>query len=1206
MFNLLETSGMKYRIIILSIVLGTFVSFAIAQSADQNYIHSWVVQVPNQKTAADLNFGTSTSIALQTIQYFDGLGRPIQVVQKGYSPQGGDLIKPIIYNGVGLDEINYEPYVGNTPTGLYRSDFKTPQEEFYNTTMGFGDKFAYSPVEYEKSPLNRILKQGSPGEDWQIVNGIHYKSISNLSNNNTDAELTVVKWIVTNNTCTRDNTYSDNSLYVTRVIGEDGEVNYEFKDKQGQVILKRSILGVGTLVDTYYVYDDFGLLRFVISPEGIANVPNSFDATNSIAIKYVYFYKYDARKRLIEKRIPGKATECYVYDKRDKIILYQDGNLQAKETQSGKFDWVFTKYDALGRVIMTGIMYIDKSKTRSILQDEANTTTRPCWEIIDYTGQMPNTSNIYYSNNSYPLMVTTQYKVLTINYYDTYRVYTSSTGNPTLICPATELLLTGTSGSTPVVEPYSSQVHGFSTVTFVGSDQYDYMLPSLTYYDKYGRVTRTSSNHHLTTNATAPRTGYDLHITEYKGLTNNVSNLKHWHYAKKSITTPFNYLYSFTEESKYTFDHAGRQTDYEYIINGSTVKQFTHNVYDQLGRLKTKQIKEGTTELQLIDYYYNIKGWLTGINNPATVSGTTDLFGMEILYNTQKYSMNNEEQYNGNISAIIWQTAQPTGLATPQTTGMKAYKYVYDKLNRLLEGRFSEIFNSTTTNSNTYSEVIITNSNPYDLNGNIRTMNRYGKKLPNNTDGLIDQLTYYYDGNQLIGVNDMISNSNSGDFIDGGNTAIPNPSVKSTWEYNYDNNGNLIADKNKGLFGFVYNTFNMPISIQKLDGWRTEYIYDATGIKRRQNLYFGINSISKTTDFIGNIVYENGIPAYVNYNEGRIVINTNGTWFAESYLKDHLGNIRVAFQLDNGVVKTRQVNSYYPFGMNIKGLSQNSTDTYKPNEYLYNGKMMQDEMGLNWLDYGARFYDPVLGRWHSVDPLAEKYRYMSPYNYVGNNPIRAIDFDGRDIIVLNNPKGGSTYGHMAVLIGNDKNGWTFISKEGRDKPSWYSKTYVAEFIGGPALQPLIGKFDTKAAFDEERRKKGSGYKVYTQEVRLETSEEQDKAAISATEESAKSWYNFMFSNCADAVSDGLIAAGLDPGYTTVGTSIDDNPFSAGKDMKTLNPRPTERFKQIVKNNKDHEAKDENETNQAERNSQTWIQTINTWLQQNPNITVTYR
>ena len=98
---------------------------------------------------------------------------------------------------------------------------------------------------------------------------------------------------------------------------------------------------------------------------------------------------------------------------------------------------------------------------------------------------------------------------------------------------------------------------------------------------------------------------------------------------------------------------------------------------------------------------------------------------------------------------------------------------------------------------------------------------------------------------------------------------------------------------------------------------------DAAGNKLSQ-YYFMNGTLAKSTDFIGNFVYENGLPAYIVYDEGRVVYyNTNKTCFAEAYIKDHLGNIRVAFRLENGVLKVRQVDSYYPFGMNIKGLTSN-------------------------------------------------------------------------------------------------------------------------------------------------------------------------------------------------------------------------------------------------------------------------------------------
>lgn len=200
-------------------------------------------------------------------------------------------------------------------------------------------------------------------------------------------------------------------------------------------------------------------------------------------------------------------------------------------------------------------------------------------------------------------------------------------------------------------------------------------------------------------------------------------------------------------------------------------------------------------------------------------------------------------------------------------------------------------------------------------------------------------------------------------------------------------------------------------------------------------------------------------------------------------------------------------------------------------------------------------------KWLSVDPLAKKYPQHSPYNFVGGNPINSIDPDGRDIIVLNNPNGASGYGHMAVLIGNDKTGWTFVSKEGRDKTPWYSN----ELTGGPALKPLIGVYTNLDAF-KKAQEADANLGNYTQNVRLTATDAQDKTALTTTTEAAKSWYNVGFSNCADAVSDGLKAAGFDPGYKTVGVSIDDNPWSSGDPIKSLSPQPTQRFNEIVTNN----------------------------------------
>jgi RHS repeat-associated protein len=164
--------------------------------------------------------------------------------------------------------------------------------------------------------------------------------------------------------------------------------------------------------------------------------------------------------------------------------------------------------------------------------------------------------------------------------------------------------------------------------------------------------------------------------------------------------------------------------------------------------------------------------------------------------------------------------------------------------------------------------------------------------------------------------------------------------------------------------------------------------------------------------------------------------------FTETHLRDHLGNTRVVFGYKNNSLLVKQVSSYYPFGMNIKGLTTQVTieeAKHPANEYLYNGKMFQDELGLDWLDYGARMYDAVLGRWHGVDPLAEKYRRWSPYNYAVNNPIRFIDPDGMDPRVFIN--GDASEEAMEQLKSSTKN--LVLSRN--------EKTGQVEIIGGEAV-----------------------------------------------------------------------------------------------------------------------------------------------------------
>lgn len=940
-----------------------------AQTPNQNYIQSFEVQVAGVADASLTN-STPVNVAVQTIQYYDGIGRLMQTVQKGVTPEGYDVVKPVKYNNLGLDIDNFLPYAVNPSSGSYMSNFESAQPAFYSSLFN-GDGNGKSPVQYEASPLNRLLKQGAPGTSWTLDQ--HPVTFSYLSNNTSDSKLKAVLWKVSGNTCSNTGNYDNNQLYVLKTINENGAENYEFKDKQGRVVLKRSVLDDGvTLVDTYYVYDDFGLLRFVISPEGSIQITSYFTSASDLAKKYVYCYIYDERGRLIEKQIPGKDPEYYVYDKNDKVIFYQDGNMRKlKSAENTAYEWMFTKYDAMGRVIMTGITRKYPSSTRDDLQALANTSSR-CWEYLN-----GDENSYYYSNVSFPAYEISYCSILSINYYDTYHTWKKQgtdfvqvdlNKDNNLNCSIQPYLY-------DLYHPELLHVAGMPTVSFVGMDNSTTLLAASTYYDTRGRVLQTHSKNHCN--------GYDHFTNLYEAMTNRILTTEHTH------STQFASANNVSEKITNVYDAMGRLITKRYYFQDVEPKQVTSNTYNTLGQLITKQIGDGTYFMQTVDYQYNIRGWLTKINEPSNVSATGDLFGMEILYNTQNPSLLNERSYNGNISGVIWQTSQPTGTTTPNTTGQKGYRYTYDKMNRLLKGQYYDISSGVWDK---YTEQITENTGKsYDLNGNILGIKRNGIKYPN-TQGCIDILKYYYDGNRLKAVDDEVPIDNGGDFADNGH----NYGTSRITEYAYDANGNVIKDDNKGIVSIIYNNLNLPSSVTKTGGNRIEYVYTATGTKLRQ-LYYQNGILNKTTNFIGNFVYENSMPSCIVYDEGRVVYRNNTyLYFGEVYLKDHLGNVRVALRRENGVVKVRQVDSYYSFGMNIKELSANNTDVNHPNEYLYNSKMMQDEMSLNWYDYGARFYDPVLGRWHSVDPLAEKGRKWSPYNYCIDNPIRFIDPDGMD------------------------------------------------------------------------------------------------------------------------------------------------------------------------------------------------------------------
>ncbi len=493
-----------------------------------------------------------------------------------------------------------------------------------------------------------------------------------------------------------------------------------------------------------------------------------------------------------------------------------------------------------------------------------------------------------------------------------------------------------------------------SAVTVFGSSTKIYKA---FYYDIKGRMTKSVQNNLLS--------GYDITSTVYT-FSNKPSGVTHTHTASGKTTR--------TEVYTYTYDHADRISKVQHSLGGTSITLYDAT-YDNFGRLLTKQYHG--TSINKLTYAYNLRSWLTGI------SGTC--FTQNVYYNTGVGTA----KYNGNISSMTWKSGNESTV--------RGYKFTYDGLDRMLNATYGETA-SISTNANRFSE----NVTGYDKNGNIKSLQRYGQTGAS-AYGLIDNLTYTLTGNQLSRVDDAVST-----VAYGTNTAFVN-GASAAGEYAYDANGNLTKDLNKGITDIQYNVLNLPSTVSFSDGSTITYTYGADGTKLRT--VHKIGSTTTTTDYCGNVIYENGTQKLLLTEEG--YINLTGTQQYHYYLKDHQGNNRVVINQSGTVEET---NHYYPFG-GVFGTTGN-TQPYK-----YNGKEFDTKKGLNWYDYGARHYDAALGRFTTNDRFAEKYYSMSPYQYGANNPVNNIDVNGDTIVVNPNPNG---------LIDNVKMFFGFDTKYQKD------------------------------------------------------------------------------------------------------------------------------------------------------------------------------
>ncbi|QBJ85146.1 RHS repeat-associated core domain-containing protein [Chryseobacterium gleum] len=1023
---------MKKRIIPISALFVVGILTAqTAPSNSENYIYS--------KTYLSDPSLPATAKLTETVQYFDGLGRPSQVINVKTSPTGKDLVTNISYDQFGRQADTWLPAPMVSSNGAIQSGVNTAAQLFY------GDVNPFSHQNLESTPLNRTLSQVQPGVDWQ-----QHPVTFEYEVNGNDVNKYVAKfnYSTLQPSLILSGTYSGNQLYKSTKTDEDGGVTIEFKDKQGHIVLIRKMLNLADKADTYYVYNEYNQLAYIIPP--LASV--SGNVNESTLDMLCYQYKYDGRGRLIEKKLPGKGKEFMIYDKQDRLVGTQDAELNKKG------QWLYTQYDQFGRVVLTGIATGGDRNAEQTLADTSGNVLRSSSVIFNRQGM-----DVYYDpGTTYP-SASKWVALLTINYYDSYPQYGF---NPSVVSVLGETVLTGGPSSD------GRSTKGLPVMSLIKNIEDDNWTKGYIYYDSKGRVIGKYSINHLggytRTESKLDFTGLPKQtITKHKRLDTD---------TERVITEDFEY------------DNQNRLLVHKHQVDSKPIEYLAQNTYNEISQLISKKVGGITAAapLQQMDYHYNIRGWMTKINDPSNLNGK--LFGYEIKYQNP-VNPQGVGKFNGNISEISWNNGSENLL--------KRYNYEYDKSNRLVNAFYKE---PSTGNSGYFDEYLT-----YDFNGNIKTLKRNAAPVSQGTTQVqVDDLTYQYTGNRLDKVIETAMNDSG---YEGGNNII-----------DYDLNGSMTTMKDKGILGIVYNHLSLPdsYSITQSNPFGLpmniglDYLYRADGVKLRKTYSStpprGLTSVT-ITDYLDGFQY--------NYFEGGgicITCRTENAYEQEAYkgiidpgtitpewkldfvhtaegvysfaenryiyqYKDHLGNNRVSFGKDStGALEIIDTNNYYAFGLNHIGAVKGLLGGYK--NYKYQEQELQE---TGFYSFKWRNYMPDLGRFFNIDPLTEKFVYNSPYAFSENRVIDGRELEGLEwsasrnldnktvdinykYKAVNNTNGVLSDKQMAVL-NRERNTQTALSLNGRDSEGYLTRVTFTESDNATIVREYNVSYDTNNVDD---------------------------------------------------------------------------------------------------------------------------------------------
>ena len=904
---------------------------AQAPTSSRSYVVETIVKTAGKKTVTSLS-SLPVESANRNIRYMDGLGRPIQTIGWQASPTKKDVISFQVYDDMGRETQKYLPYAEQSGNdGSYRSTASTNQAAFYSTS-------GWDPNVIKTAyPYNSTIVEASPLErilEQGGTGGVWQPQTFGPTGSGHTVKLE----------------YSANTA-------DDNIRTWGFSP-DGSVIGVGASLSPGAAIKTSSKDENW--------VSGKAGTIDEFkDKLGRVFLKRVWeteskkldtYYCYDDRGRL-RYVMPPAVNESglhfknffylvdtepnvdliyiYEYDQRDRII---------RKKIPGK-GWEEVIYNPLDQVVFTQDAVQRDGATRSFIKyDALGRTVMTGIEI----GQHGTRAEVQTTVNTL------------VPYWET-RDNTAANyhGYNNLSCPSflpnlqPHLVNYYDDYNIPGIpyQPsgYSTMLRGMPTATKIkvlGST--DKWLWTVFCYDDMGRIVHTWTQNNVD--------GIDIIDNAYN-FAGELTAVTRTHVD--GALTPHTTII----ENTFTNDHIGRKLTTTSNINKQGAVVLNKLEYNEIGQLKKKSLHgsvapsdanvvlgstdalsggqsrtiTASTSITLSEGFAAAQGstFVAQISSGSFMQETT--FG----YNERGWlRTSSSNEFNLELKYEDGTYPQYNGNISNQRWGSglaNVFTYQYDKLNRLVNG-------STTAGSFTMSEIV-----SYDEMGNIASLTR--------TDGALTKTgTYNYNGYQLVN-------------ISGGQLA--------TGQYAYDVNGNATTDGRTGA-GLSYNYLNLP-QTATIGSTVVAYTYNSMGQKLKK-----VSTATGTTDYVGGIHYTNGTIDFIQTEEGR-ALNNGGTYSYQYDLTDHLGNVRYSFDIYAGAVRKLQEDNYFAFGKRNPAYGGG-------NKYLFNGKEEQEELDV--YDYGARFYDPVIGRWSAVDPLAELGRRWSPYVYAMNNPIRYIDPDG--------------------------------------------------------------------------------------------------------------------------------------------------------------------------------------------------------------------